>query len=83
MVASRGRAERIIEEERFGGIEEGDSSGILSVIAASCLLRNDRAPSKTGRNWILIATDEDRPRVPINFVPFALQTFCFVRPEAE
>ena len=39
VVASRGRAERIIEEERFGGIEEGDSSGILSVIAASCLSR--------------------------------------------
>lgn len=39
--------------------------------------------SKTGRNWILIATDEDRPRVPINFVPFALQTFCFVRPESN
>jgi hypothetical protein len=36
-VASRGSAERMIEEERFGGIEEGDSSGILSVIAASVL----------------------------------------------
>jgi len=29
VVASRGRAERIIEEERFGGIDEGDSSGNL------------------------------------------------------
>ena len=36
MVASRGSAERIIEEERFGGMEEGDSSGIVSVIVA-CL----------------------------------------------
>jgi hypothetical protein len=36
VVASRGRAERMIEEERFGGMEEGDSWGIVSVIAGSC-----------------------------------------------
>jgi hypothetical protein len=32
VVASRGRADRIIEEERFGGMDDGDSSGIVSVI---------------------------------------------------
>lgn len=36
VVASRGRAERMIDEERFGGMEEGDSSGIVSVIKGSC-----------------------------------------------
>lgn len=35
-VASRGRAERMMEDERFSGIVEGDSSGMLSVIAVSC-----------------------------------------------
>ena len=33
-VASRGRVERMMEDERLGGTEEGDSSGMLSVIAA-------------------------------------------------
>ena len=32
-VASRGRAERIMEEERLGGTEDGVPSGIVSVIA--------------------------------------------------
>ena len=33
VVASRGRAERITEEERFWGMEGGDSSGIVSAMA--------------------------------------------------
>jgi len=35
VVASRGRAERTTEEERLGGMEDGVSSGIVSVIACS------------------------------------------------
>jgi len=35
VVASRGRAERMTEEERLGGMEDGVSSGIVSVIACS------------------------------------------------
>lgn len=34
VVASRGRAERIILEERFWGIEGADSSGIIALMSA-------------------------------------------------
>ena len=33
VVASRGRADRMIDEERFGGMEEGDSSGMGSAMS--------------------------------------------------
>jgi hypothetical protein len=34
VVASRGRAERMILEERFWGIEGADSSGIIALMSA-------------------------------------------------
>jgi len=41
-VASRGRAERIMEDDKLGGTEEGVSSGMLSVIVVACLLTYSR-----------------------------------------
>jgi hypothetical protein len=35
VVASCGREDRIIDEDRFSGILEGDSDGIVSVIVAA------------------------------------------------
>jgi hypothetical protein len=35
VVASRGRAERMMEEERLGGTDDGLSSGMVSVIVGS------------------------------------------------
>jgi len=53
VVASRGRAERMTEEDRFGGMEEGDSSGIVSVIAPSCTLRLAEEAGKKMRDFDL------------------------------
>jgi len=42
VVASLGRADNIIDEERFCAMVDGDSSGILSVIAGACQFRRRR-----------------------------------------
>jgi len=60
VVASRGRADRIIEEERFGGMEEGDSSGMASVIMGSCLFDATRTWVTASEGEILISTSDRR-----------------------
>jgi len=46
----------MIEEERFGGMEEGDSSGMVSVIVRSCPWKpsgqgQDRSQGKKMRDF--------------------------------
>jgi len=52
VVASWGREDRIIDEERFSGILEGDSDGIVSVIdgaSVSVAALDGRRVDRTGR----------------------------------